>query len=400
MSTPVITKVRALEMPRSSHLDGASVVIVGAGVIGSTLGYRLAQAGAQVTVVDRGAPGSGMSGRTFAHANGTGKTPRDYQRLNMSGIRALEDLADEVGGRWIHVGGALHWADAADSARVAALREMARQMIGWGTRVDTLSREEALRLEPELALDPAIREVLRIDRAAWVETVLMITATLAAAARRYGAAFVRGDVVAMSSERGLIETVELADGTVLQPDLVIDAAGADAPRVAALAGGAVSIERSPGLLVSTLPLAASLDHVVYAPWANIRPDGGNRVMLQVESLDIEVRDGESIEPGDARVAKLLEAGTRVMPAVRDAVVASIVVGVRALPTDGHPIVGFDERVANLYHVVTHSGITLAARLALLVTEDLTGGDPAPLEPYRPSRFGPARSSPVAGSSHN
>ncbi len=36
--------------------------------------------------------------------------------------------------------------------------------------------------------------------------------------------------------------------------------------------------------------------------------------------------------------------------------------------------------------MTHSGITLAARLALLVTEELTGGDSTPLEAYRPARF--------------
>ncbi len=56
-------------MPRSTHLDGASILVVGAGVIGSAIGYRLAQAGGRVTVIDRGAPGSGTSGRTFAHAN-------------------------------------------------------------------------------------------------------------------------------------------------------------------------------------------------------------------------------------------------------------------------------------------------------------------------------------------
>jgi glycine/D-amino acid oxidase-like deaminating enzyme len=57
-----------------------------------------------------------------------------------------------------------------------------------------------------------------------------------------------------------------------------------------------------------------------------------------------------------------------------------------VPKDGFPIVGFDPTVFNLYHVVTHSGITLAARLALLVTEELTGGDTAPLDAYRPARF--------------
>jgi glycine/D-amino acid oxidase-like deaminating enzyme len=68
-------------------------------------------------------------------------------------------------------------------------------------------------------------------------------------------------------------------------------------------------------------------------------------------------------------------------------------GVRPVPKDGYPLVGFDATVVNLYHVVTHSGITLAARLAALVTEELTGGDTAPLDPYRPARV--AGSAPAA-----
>jgi glycine/D-amino acid oxidase-like deaminating enzyme len=297
------------------------------------------------------------------------------------------------------VTGSLHWADPADLARTAALHEMARQMIGWGTRVDTLTPEEARGLEPDLAIDDAVREVMRVDRAAWVETVPMITATITTAIRRYGARFVRGEVATLRNAGGLIEAVELADGTVLPADLVVNAAGADASRLVASAGAGIPIERNPGLLVSTQPLAASLDHVVYAPWANLRPDGGNRVMVQVEPLDIEVHDGELVEPDDGRVVRLFESAIRVMPALRDAVVASVIVGVRALPVDGHPIVGFDEHVANLYHVVTHSGITLAARLALLVTEDLTGGDPTPLEPYRPSRFRAGRTVPPVPAIH-
>ncbi len=61
-------------------------------------------------------------------------------------------------------------------------------------------------------------------------------------------------------------------------------------------------------------------------------------------------------------------------------------GIRPMPKDGFPLVGFDPHVANLYHTVTHSGITLAARLALLVTEELTGADAAPLQAYRLTRF--------------
>jgi glycine/D-amino acid oxidase-like deaminating enzyme len=78
-----------------------------------------------------------------------------------------------------------------------------------------------------------------------------------------------------------------------------------------------------------------------------------------------------------------------MPALAHTGVEAVRLGVRPVPADGYPLVGFDPAVGNLYHVVTHSGVTLAARLALLVTEELTGGDTAPLDAYRPGRM-PAR----------
>ena len=68
-----------------------------------------------------------------------------------------------------------------------------------------------------------------------------------------------------------------------------------------------------------------------------------------------------------------------------------------MPRDGHPIVGFEPDAPGLYTVVMHSGITLAARIALLVTEDLITGDVPELEPYRQARFADAPSTLVGAS---
>ena len=75
-----------------------------------------------------------------------------------------------------------------------------------------------------------------------------------------------------------------------------------------------------------------------------------------------------------------------MPGLAGVPVEAIRVGIRPMPRDGLSIVGFEPSVSGLYTVVTHSGITLSARLALLVAEELSGGEAADLEPYRPSRF--------------
>ena len=375
-------------MPVSDYLKDARVVVVGAGVVGAALSYRLAQAGARVTTVERSFPGAGTSGRSFAWLNGMDKPPREYHRLNILSIRDHEDLADEIGGDWVHVTGSLHWAAAGEGGRSAALEQLVRRLLGWGMRVDRLTPAQAVReLEPDIVIDPdAVTSVYFVHRAGWLDAMAMAHGTLSAAVERYGAEVVHGEVVGARVVGGTIERLTLADGWELAADVVINAAGPDAGRIAGLAGASLPVERMPGLLLVTEPVPASLGRVVYGPGIHLRPDGGGRVMVQWEPLDSNAVEGSPLGVDDPLVREALERARDIMPALTHVAVEAVRLGVRAVPKDGFPIVGFDPQIGNLYHAVTHSGITLAARLALLVTEELTGGDTEPLEAYRPSRF--------------
>ena len=380
-------------MVASDYLRGAQVVVVGAGVVGAAVAYRLAQAGAAVTIVERRWTASGTSGATFAYVNATDKPPRAYHRMSMLAIRDHEDLADELDGDWLHVTGSLHWAGSDDGGRGAALDRTMRQLLAWGARADRLSPDAVTRdLEPDLRIDPStVEAVWRVDRAGWLDPVALAHGAVSAAVRRYRATVRRADVAALPREGDAIAAVVLGDGGRLPVDVVVNAAGPDAASVAALAGAPLPVERTPGVLVVTAPAPARLGHVVYAPDVNLRPDGGARLMVQRERLDSEVLGGGAIPLGDPRVDEALDRARDVVPALRDVPAEAVRLGVRPMPHDGYPIVGWDAAVGNLYHVVTHSGVTLAARLGLLVTEELTGGDTAPLEAYRPSRFGAAAS---------
>lgn len=374
-------------MVTSDYLRGARVVIVGAGAIGAPLAYRLAQAGAAVTVVERAWSGAGTTGSTFGWINGVDKPPRDYHRLNLLGIRDHEDLADELGGDWVHVTGSLHWALDADGAHRAGLEASVRQLIGWGARVDRLTPDQAVHeLEPDLRIDPAtVSTVVLVHRSGWMDPMAMAHAALRAAVERYGASLVEGEVTALPTSGGMIDRVGLADGRSLEADVVVNAAGPDAARLAVLAGAHLPLERTPGLLLVTAPAPARLRRVVYAPEVHLRPDGGSRVLVQWEPLDNEAAGERQIDLDDPHVATAMGHAAAVLPALAATKVTEVRMGVRPMPKDGYPLVGFDAAVGNLYHVVTHSGITLAARLALLVTEELTGGDTAPLDSYRPGR---------------
>ena len=378
-------------MTTSDYIRDARVAIIGAGAVGSVLAYRLAQAGAKVTVIDRATPGSATTGRTFAWLNGMDKPPRPYHRMSVMGIRDHEDLADELGGNWVHVTGSLHWTDKRDTARAAALEESVRQLRGWGMRVDRATPEQVRRdLEPDLVLDQdQVSAVYLVPRSGWLEPARLVAGALGGAREQYGATVVRGDVAALPVAGGMVERVVMADGRVIEADLVVNAAGPDGGRVAALAGSSLPVERTPGLLLVSEPVPARLRRVAYGPGIHLRPDGGGRVMVQWEPLDSLAVDGALLAADDARVRDAMDRAAAVLPALAGAGVESVRLGVRAMPRDGYPLAGFDPGVGNLYHVVTHSGITLAARLALLITEELTGGEVSELAPYAPGRTGSA-----------
>jgi glycine/D-amino acid oxidase-like deaminating enzyme len=118
-------------------------------------------------------------------------------------------------------------------------------------------------------------------------------------------------------------------------------------------------------------------------------------MIQPETLDDHAVEGTSLPIDDPLVGDGIAKARAVVPGLAGIAAEAVRHGVRPMPKDGLPIVGFDSSVANLYHVVTHSGITLAARLGLLVTEELAGGDGSPLEPYRPTRFAPGAAVPMS-----
>jgi glycine/D-amino acid oxidase-like deaminating enzyme len=164
--------------------------------------------------------------------------------------------------------------------------------------------------------------------------------------------------------------------------------------VAALAGIDLPLDRQPGLLVGTFPAPTSLRHVVLTPEVHLRPDGGGRLLLQRERLDGAISEGDTLAADGPLATEVMMHARQVLPALADVEPSLVKIGVRPMPRDGHPIVGFAPGVPGFYLAVTHSGITLSARLARLIAEDLTSGTCEELAPYRPSLFAERLSRPA------
>lgn len=375
-------------MIKSGSLKDARIVVIGAGAVGATVSYRLAQAGAQVTTVERRYVGSGITSVSFAWINGYEKVPKHYHRLNVMSIRDHQELADELNGRWVRVDGGLHWEHAAEADRVKSLRNAVRQLREWGQRVEQTTPEVVMReLAPDLWIDPnTVSEVYFMEREGVIDPVLFAHSVMHEAILRYGAKLERATVTALRGPKGAVDQVVLGDGRTLPADVVINCAGPEADRVAALAEAKIPLAPTLGLTLSTPPAPVCLRQVVHSPEANFRPDGAGRLIIRTREVDTRLVAGVTPPIDSPIVQEVMERARKIVPGLWEIPVERVRVGTRSIPQDAISIVGFDPSVAGFYTVVTHSGITLSARLALLVTEDLTTGDCAELAPYRPSRF--------------
>jgi len=362
----------------------ASIIVIGAGVIGASVAYRLAQGGASVTVLEATRIGAGTSGTSFAWVNSHGKTPRAYHDLNVAGMKAHAALRDEFPATpWLHLNGSLEWAD--ETGREEQRRRFDR-LRDWGYAAEWISAAQLRELVPDI--DPATvgdAPVAWFPEEGWVDPVVYAQAMLAAA-RRLGARVEIGARVARVELRsGRVTGVTTADGATHAADFVVNCTG----RWADGFDPALRIPLAPtaGLLAFTPPVAIGLERLLKAPGCDIRPDGAGRLLVcrNDDAFDPATAPRPSVDLPEMR--ELIRKAQVILPAMGPVEPEAVRLGIRAIPRDGYSAVGPLPQVAGYYAAVTHSGVTLAAFLGAAVADEvLRGADRPELATFRPARF--------------
>jgi glycine/D-amino acid oxidase-like deaminating enzyme len=363
------------------------IIVIGAGVMGASVAYRLAQGGAEVTVLEATRVGGGTSGISFAWTNAHRKPPKAYHDLNVGGMKAHAALRDEFGATpWWHGGGSLEWEPEAGRA---AQRENVEQLQSWGYAAEWIDRNQVFELEPDI--DPAAigdAPVAYFPEEGWLDPVVYAHAMLSAARHRHGAKVICGARVAdliMAGDR--VSGVRLADGTPHEADMVVNCAGRWTNEVVREAGLHLPLAPTVGFLVFTPPVASSLSRVVRTTVIDARPDGAGRLALHWNPTDPTLRIDSPLSPSMPEARDMVRRARQLLPSIGDVGPEAVRIAIRPIPGDQLSAIGPVPRISGYYLAVTHSGVTMSPFLGAAVADEIVRGQMrAELTDFRPARF--------------
>ena len=371
------------------------VAVVGAGILGAAIAWRLARRGVHVVLMDRGKAGHGASSHSFAWINAGGKEPIGYHNLNRRSMEMWPRFAaalgddgdpDSVGLRW---GGKVSWESEPEAAQRLVAR--VRLLQDWGYPTRLIDAAELQSLEPSLDVGGVVAAEYSPNEGQ-VEPQMVVDACLRRL-REFGCEVVE-DTEVTGFERGgdgVVRALATPSG-IVEADAVVVAAGTGTTQLAALAGVNVPQAKSPGVVIRTNPLPRLLENVpvVYAPGLDeARPEIHLRQCADGRMM-IGEGDQESLAEDDSQghADDLLDRARRYLPGLESARAVPVPVGWRPMPLDGYPVMGFADEAPNLYVAITHSGVTLAPVLSQLAEQEICDAAPADsvMGPYRPQRF--------------
>ncbi len=366
----------------------AAVVVIGAGVIGASIAFRMAQAGADVTILEADRVAGGTSTRSFAWSNAHNKVPRAYYDLNHAGMRAHADLVEELGdGAWLHAGGCVEWTATEDEFRIQRAR-MAR-LLDWGYAADWIDAKQLRALEPDIdEATIADRPIAYYPDEGWLDPAPFIRALLSRFAALGGIVRTGARVADIIHAGGATRGARLRDGTVVVADIVVNCAGAAINSVTPDTALHVPMASTLGLLAITAASPTTLRRVVQGPGGiAFRPDGAGRVIIHSKAEDENLGADTAPSPDLPAAARMVASVARLLPAIAGAPAEAVRIATRPIPEDGLPAIGTMPGLDGYHVVVTHSGVTLASLLGRLVADEALGGTRhAKLDAFRPDRF--------------
>jgi glycine oxidase len=377
-------------MTANPHPPTGKIAIVGGGVIGLAIGWRLAQAGRKVEIFERGAAGHGASWAAAGMlAAGSEVEPGEgalfgllkHSQALWPGFAA--ELAEASGiDVELKTEGTISVALSQDDLGRLRQTYALQQKLGVDSR--WLSRAEALEHEP--CLNPRLAGALLVPGDHQVENRILVAALKTAFGRAGGVLHEEtGDVSVRTSRNHAVGVT--AGGVEYPAETVIVAAGAWTPDVAGLpAADSPPVRPVKGQMLALQmdPTAPILAHVLWTPKAYLVPRRDGRLLIGATT---EERGFDTTLTAGGMLS-LLESAWRALPGIEELPIVENWAGLRPGSRDDAPILGTTGTEGLILATGHHrNGILLTPATAdAIATLVLTGETDAAIAGFRLARF--------------
>jgi sarcosine oxidase subunit beta len=374
------------------------VVIIGAGIIGSSVAYHLAKHKLRVTVLERGDIASGSSGACDGLVFLQSKKPGIHLELALESRRRFDALAKQlpVPIEYKATGGMVV---AETEAEMAALEQFVRAQQENGLDVTLLDRVGACRLEPHLSEQISGATFSTLDGQV---NPIALTLGFALGARSLGARIITGaSVTGIDMAAGRVSAVE-TDTERIAVQIVVNATGAHAPDIGQMVGLTIPIKPRRGQIIVTescprmiqaCMLSAKYIAAKYNP--EIAEGKGEGISIeQTQTGNFLLGSTREFAGYDKRTTpeglqRIAAKTAGIIPALDRLHVIRAFAGLRPFTPDGLPILGPVDPVPGFFMAAGHEGdgIALAPITGALMAQLIaTGRSDIPVEDFRLGRF--------------
>lgn len=335
-----------------SQGDGMRVIVVGAGIVGASIAYHLACKGARVTVVEAGEIASGVTGRSFAWINTCTAGPEAIAPLRNAAIDDYRRLERELPGL------AVRWTGSLCYAQPSLAEPDASSTV-------VVSRQRIRDLEPNLRHPP--EQAMHAPQEGALDAVAATHALIAGAKAHGATVLTQTQVLGVRFDRDTLSGVNTSQGP-LTADRVVLAAGTGCAALAGELGVPLAIGPSPAIFIRYRARPGLVRGIISNAAMEVR-QGAEGWLLAAEDY---LGDGPEHQP-EVVARRTAEAIRGELEGVGGLELETACVGWRPMPEDGIPLIGYVPGVSGVYLCVMHPGVTLAAVVGRLVSEEIVDG---------------------------
>jgi sarcosine oxidase, subunit beta len=373
-------------------MDTADVVVVGGGVMGTSIAFNLARRRAgRVILLEKATVCSGTSAKSSAIVR-THYTTRPTAQMALLARGIFERWADEVGGESGFVRTGMLFMGPPDSRdRVERTLRMNQEV---GIEASLIGPEDVRQISPHLRV-PEGAAVVWEPRSGY-GSPHEVASSFARRFTEFGGELRQSTpVTAIDTRGGQVRGVRTPRGEIAAGHVVI-AAGPWAGPVGRLAGLDLPVTPSRESIVTLRPTFDwSPVHPVTGDLVNevyLRPETGGLILVGNTRDTIVPGDPDHYEdrPGSDHTTEILTRLAHLMPGVATAAITGGWSGMYEVSPDWNPIMGTAVGTAGLHYAVGFSGhgFKLSPVVGILMAEQVLDGRARTIDitPYRLERF--------------